>query len=177
MANENILGFNGTNKDVYSTEDDLRNPNNDRINKIANSFYCNQYNVDQMHDLTKIIDKWYLKKMWKIIEMQKTLEQLETPITQELLHRAKRIGFSDFQISKMIKKTEIYVRDLREEYSIKPVVKQLDTVTAEYPCFTNYLYLTYNGDYHDIDFDDETIIVLGSGVYRIGSSVNLIGVL
>ena len=71
----------------------------------------------------------------------------------------------------MIKKTEIYVRDLREDYSIRPVVKQLDTVAAEYPCFTNYLYLTYNGDYNDIKFDEETIIVLGSGVYRIGSSV------
>ena len=170
MANETILGFYGTNKNEFSSEDELRNPNNNRINKIANCFYSNQYNVDQMHDLTKI-DKWYLKKLWKIIEMQKTLEDLETPITQELLHRAKRIGFSDFQISKMIKKTEIYVRDLRDKYSIKPVVKQLDTVAAEYPCFTNYLYLTYNGDYHDIEFDDETIIVLGSGVYRIGSSV------
>ena len=81
------------------------------------------------------------------------------------------IGFSDYQISKMIKKTEIFVRDLRESHNIKPVVKQLDTVAAEYPCYTNYLYLTYNGDYNDISFDDETVIVLGSGVYRIGSSV------
>ena len=169
MANENIMGFFGTDSTWKSTEDELINPNNDRINKIANSFYSGQYNVDEMYELTKI-DKWYLKKMWKIIEMQKELESLEE-IDNKLLHRAKRIGFSDYQISKMIKKTEIYVRDLREEYSIKPVVKQLDTVAAEYPCFTNYLYLTYNGDYNDIDFDDETIIVLGSGVYRIGSSV------
>ena len=71
----------------------------------------------------------------------------------------------------MLKKTEIYVRDLREGFNIKPVVKQLDTVAAEYPCYTNYLYLTYNGDYNDIGFDEETVIVLGSGVYRIGSSV------
>jgi len=170
MANENILGFNGTNKESLSTEDELMNPNNNRINKIANSFYSGQYDVDQMYALTKI-DKWYLKKLWKIIEMQKKLEELETPITQVLLHRAKRIGFSDYQISKMIKKTEIYVRDLRVSHNIKPVVKQLDTVAAEYPCFTNYLYLTYNGDYNDIGFDEETIIVLGSGVYRIGSSV------
>ena len=103
--------------------------------------------------------------------MQKKLEALNGNISKELLHRAKRIGFSDYQISKMIKKTEIYVRDLRESHKIKPVVKQLDTVAAEYPCFTNYLYLTYNGDYNDIGFDEETIIVLGSGVYRIGSSV------
>ena len=170
MANENILGFYGTNKESLSTEDELMNPNNNRINKIANSFYSGQYDVDQMYALTKI-DKWYLKKLWKIIEMQKKLEELETPITQVLLHRAKRIGFSDYQISKMIKKTEIYVRDLRVSHNIKPVVKQLDTVAAEYPCFTNYLYLTYNGDYNDIGFDEETIIVLGSGVYRIGSSV------
>ena len=71
--------------------------------------------------------------MWKIIEMQKNLESINYDIDKELLHRAKRIGFSDYQISKMIKKTEIFVRDLREEYSIKPVVKQLDTVAAEYP--------------------------------------------
>ena len=172
MANENILGFYGTNKSWKSSEDELINPNNDRINKIANSFYSGQYNVDEMYNLTKI-DKWYLKKMWKIIEMQKELENLKVTqqIDNKLLHRAKRIGFSDYQISKMIKKTEIFVRDLRERYNIKPVVKQLDTVAAEYPCYTNYLYLTYNGDYNDIDFDEETIIVLGSGVYRIGSSV------
>ena len=172
MANENILGFYGTDKNWKSTEDELRNPNNDRINSIANSFYSGQYDVDEMYKLTRI-DKWYLKKMWKIIEMQKTLEaiSLEQQIDKKLLYRAKRIGFSDFQISKMIKKTEIYVRDLREMAGIKPVVKQLDTVAAEYPCFTNYLYLTYNGDYNDIGFDDETVIVLGSGVYRIGSSV------
>ena len=172
MANENILGFYGTDKSWKSSEDDLINPNNDRINKIANSFYSGQYDVEEMYNLTKI-DKWYLKKMWKIIEMQKTLENINIneEINKKLLYRAKRIGFSDYQISKMIKKTEIYVRDLREKHFIKPVVKQLDTVAAEYPCFTNYLYLTYNGDYNDIDFDEETIIVLGSGVYRIGSSV------
>ena len=172
MANENILGFYGTDKTWKSSEDELINPNNDRINSIANSFYSDQYSVDEMYNLTKI-DKWYLKKMWKIIEMQKNLEKInvDEEISRELLYRAKRIGFSDFQISKMIKKTEIYVRDLRESHKIKPVVKQLDTVAAEYPCFTNYLYLTYNGDYNDIKFDDETIIVLGSGVYRIGSSV------
>ena len=172
MANENILGFYGTNKSWRSTEDELINPNNDRIHKIANSFYSGQYDVEKMYQLTKI-DKWYLKKMWKIIEMQKDLENINVneDISNKLLHRAKRIGFSDYQISKMIKKTEIYVRDLRDTYQIKPVVKQLDTVAGEYPCFTNYLYLTYNGDYNDIEFNDETIIVLGSGVYRIGSSV------
>ena len=172
MANDNILGFYGTDREWKSSEDELRNPNNERINSIANSFYSGQYTVDEMYDLTRI-DKWYLKKMWKIIEMQKTLEDvsIDEEISKKLLYRAKRIGFSDYQISKMLKKTEIYVRDLRENYLIKPVVKQLDTVAAEYPCFTNYLYLTYNGDYNDITFDEETIIVLGSGVYRIGSSV------
>ena len=172
MANENILGFFGTDKNWKSSEDELQNPNNDRINKIANSFYSGQYNVDEMYDLTKI-DKWYLKKMWKIIEMQKNLENNDpnSEISKDLLYRAKRIGFSDYQISKMIKKTEIFVRDLRESFNIKPVVKQLDTVAAEYPCYTNYLYLTYNGDYNDIGFDEKTVIVSGSGVYRIGSSV------
>jgi carbamoyl-phosphate synthase / aspartate carbamoyltransferase len=172
MADDNILGFYGTDRNWKSSEDELINPNYNRINKIANSFYSGQYDVDEMYQLTKI-DKWYLKKMWKIIELQKELEQINTndEISNTILYRAKRIGFSDYQISKMIKKTEIYVRDLREEYSIKPVVKQLDTVSAEYPCYTNYLYLTYNGDYNDIGFDEETVIVLGSGVYRIGSSV------
>ena len=172
MANENILGFYGTDVTWQSSEDELRNPNHDRMSKIANSFYSGQYGVDEMFQLTKI-DKWYLKKMWKIIEMQKELEKIDinTEIDRKLLYRAKRIGFSDYQISKMIKKTEIYVRDLREKNAIRPVVKQLDTVAAEYPCFTNYLYLTYNGDYHDISFEEKTVIVLGSGVYRIGSSV------
>jgi len=172
MANENILGFYGTDKSCRNTEDELINPNNNRIHKIANSFYSGQYDVDQMYELTKI-DKWYLKKMWKIIEMQKDLERIEINenINPKLLHMAKRIGFSDFQISKMIKKTEVYIRDLRESNGIRPVVKQLDTVAGEYSCYTNYLYLTYNGDYNDIGFDEETIIVLGSGVYRIGSSV------
>ena len=146
MANDNILGFFGTDKNYKSTQDELINPNNDRINKIANSFYSGQYDVEEMYRLTRI-DKWYLKKMWKIIEMQKNLELIggDEKISVELLYRAKRIGFSDFQISKMINRSENYIRDLRSEYSIKPVVKQLDTVAAEYPCFTNYLYLTYNG--------------------------------
>ena len=171
MANENILGFFGTDKNWVSSEDQLINPNNNRINQIANSFYSGQYNVDEMYNLTKI-DKWYLKKMWKIIEMQKNLEMCkDLDLDSELLYRAKRIGFSDNQIGIMINRHENWVRDLRGEYSIKPAVKQLDTVAAEYPCFTNYLYLTYNGDYNDIDFDEKTIIVLGSGVYRIGSSV------
>ena len=105
MANENILGFYGTDKNYKVVIDELINPNNNRINKIANSFYSGQYNVDEMYNLTKI-DKWYLKKMWKIIEMQKELEKIEfnKEIDKELLYRAKRIGFSDYQISKMIKK-------------------------------------------------------------------------
>ena len=172
MANDNILGFFGTDKNFRATREELKNPNNDRINKIANCFYSGQFNVDEMYSLTRI-DKWYLKKLWKIIEMQKNLELIrpDEKISYELLYRAKRIGFSDLQISKMIKRTENYLRGIRTEYSIKPAVKQLDTVAAEYPCFTNYLYLTYNADYSDIDFDEKTIIVLGSGVYRIGSSV------
>lgn len=169
MANENILGFFGTDMGFVCDEDDLKNPNHDRINKIANCFYSGQYDVDEMYELTKI-DKWFLKKMWKIIEMQKELEYINVP-NSDLLHRAKRIGFSDVQIAKMIGKSDLFVRELRNEHNIKPVVKQLDTVSAEYPCYTNYLYLTYNGDYNDIDFVDETTIVLGSGVYRIGSSV------
>ena len=169
MANENIIGFYGTSKEQNITQDELIIPTHNRIHKIANAYYSGSYDVEEMYNLTKI-DRWYLKKLWKIIEMQKNLENLEE-ITPTLLHRAKRIGFSDYQISKMIKKTEIYVRNLRLQNNITPVVKQLDTVAAEYPCYTNYLYLTYNGDYHDIKFDTETIIVLGSGVYRIGSSV------
>ena len=105
MANENILGFYGTDKNWKSSEYELKNPNHDRINKIANSFYSGQYDVDEMYKLTKI-DKWYLKKMWKIIELQKELEgiNINESIQQELLYRAKRIGFSDYQISRMLKK-------------------------------------------------------------------------
>jgi carbamoyl-phosphate synthase / aspartate carbamoyltransferase / dihydroorotase len=170
MADENIVGFYGTNSNAIVTEDELINPTNDRMSKIANAFYSGLYDVDKMYELTRI-DKWYLKKLWKIIEMQIYLESVTGNVDMETLYRAKRIGFSDYQLSRMLKKTEIYVRDLREKNNIKPVVKQLDTVAAEYPCYTNYLYLTYNGDYHDIEFDDKTVTVLGSGVYRIGSSV------
>ena len=91
MANENILGFYGTDKNAISTEDELINHNN-RINKIANAFYSGQYNVDRMYELTRI-DKWYLKKMWKIIELQKELESfpMSNDVSRKLLYRAKRI--------------------------------------------------------------------------------------
>ena len=93
MANENILGFYGTDKNWKSTEDELKNPNQDRINKIANSFYSNQYNVDEMYELTKI-DKWYLKKCGKLLKC-KELEKIDVNenISKDLLYRAKRIGF------------------------------------------------------------------------------------
>ena len=91
MANENILGFFGTDKNWVSSEDQLINPNNNRINQIANSFYSGQYNVDEMYNLTKI-DKWYLKKMWKIIEMQKNLEMCkDLDLDSELI--VNELGF------------------------------------------------------------------------------------
>jgi carbamoyl-phosphate synthase large subunit len=141
------------------------------------------YTIDQIHDLTKI-DKWFLQKLHNIIMTAEELEQhskLET-LPRELILKAKKQGFSDFQIGRAVFKEAmseeaedaiIAVRKLRKSLGILPVVKQIDTLAAEYPAQTNYLYLTYNGDYHDIEFqhDGKSVIVLGSGAYRIGSSV------
>ncbi|XP_068154549.1 multifunctional protein r [Drosophila tropicalis] len=121
--------------------------------------------IDELHQLTKI-DRWFLHKLERICKFKNTLD-----LSKELLLKAKCLGFSDKQIAMATKSTELAVRQLRLEHSIRPFVKQIDTVAGEWPASTNYLYNTYNGQEHDLDFPGGHIIVVGSGVYRIGSSV------
>ena len=92
-------------------------------------------------------------------------------LSRDILQKAKKLGFSDRQVGAAIGTSELALRKIRKDFGITPFVKQIDTVAAEFPCFTNYLYMTYSAMEHDIDFEDKGVIVLGSGVYRIGSSV------
>ncbi|GBC04602.1 hypothetical protein RclHR1_05770010 [Rhizophagus clarus] len=130
------------------------------------------YTIDQIHNLTKI-DKWFLYKLGNIVNVQhdiKHAEKLEN-VSKELLQEAKKKGFSDAQIAAMLNTSEDQVRKVRKDYGITPFTKRIDTLAAEFPANTNYLYTTYNASTHDVKFDDHGTMVLGSGVYRIGSSV------
>lgn len=168
MVDENVTGFDPNIKNV--NEDELREPTDKRMFFLAAALKQG-YTVEKLYDLTKI-DIWFLGKFKNIIDYYKTLEATNSgTITSDILKKAKKIGFSDKQIAVAIKSTELAVRKLREEYHITPFVKQIDTVAAEWPASTNYLYLTYNGSTHDIEFPGDFVMVLGSGVYRIGSSV------
>ena len=159
----------------------LREPTDKRIFVIEKALQQG-YTIDQIYDLTKI-DKWFLKKLMNIhetdLELQK-VDKLEN-LSKELLLKAKVQGFTDFQIGRAIgldktmepEKSAMTVREYRKNMGILPAVKQIDTLAAEYPAMTNYLYLTYGGTAHDIPFqhDGKSVVVLGSGAYRIGSSV------
>ncbi|XP_028560613.2 carbamoyl-phosphate synthase [ammonia], mitochondrial [Podarcis muralis] len=127
--------------------------------------------VDYIHKLTAI-DKWFIYKMHNIVNMEKSLKSLNSEsIPEESLRRAKAIGFSDKQIGKCLGVTEAQSRELRLRKNVTPWVKQIDTLAGEYPAVTNYLYVTYNGQEHDVKFDDHGTMVLGCGPYHIGSSV------
>ncbi|XP_045785144.1 CAD protein isoform X2 [Maniola jurtina] len=168
MVDENVNGFDPYIKKV--NENELKEPTDKRMFVLAAALK-NNYSVEKLYELTKI-DRWFLEKFKNIIEYYETLESISSgSISHNILKAAKQIGFSDKQIAAAIKSTELVVRKLREEYKITPFVKQIDTVAAEWPASTNYLYLTYNGSTHDIDFPGNFTMVLGSGVYRIGSSV------
>ena len=159
----------------------LREPTDKRIFVIENAFRAG-YTVDQIHELTKI-DKWFLQKLQNIADTAIELESYNdfAELPADLLRQAKSQGFSDFQIARAVLKSDmtnaheanLMVRNLRKNKGILPVVKQIDTLAAEYPAQTNYLYLTYNGTENDVTYlhDHRSIVVLGSGAYRIGSSV------
>ncbi|KAK5239373.1 carbamoyl-phosphate synthase (glutamine-hydrolyzing) cpa2, partial [Cryomyces antarcticus] len=119
------------------------------------------------------IDKWFLYKIQNIVDCTHELEDIGSlfGLKKELIMKAKKMGFSDKQIAKAVGSTEDEVRARRKNFGIKPFVKKIDTLAAEFPADTNYLYTTYNATTHDVTFDDHGIVVLGSGVYRIGSSV------
>ena len=166
---------------VADLEKALKEPTDKRIFVIESAFR-EGYTVDQIHELTKI-DKWFLYKLQNIVNTALKLEKYDTldSLPADLLRQAKREGFSDFQVARAVlkermtdaEKANLDVRHLRKSYGITPCVKQIDTLAAEYPAQTNYLYLTYNGNENDITYlhDHRSIIVLGSGAYRIGSSV------
>lgn len=166
---------------ISDIDKSLKEPTDKRIFVIEDAFRKG-YTIEQIHDLTKI-DKWFLQKLHNIVETALELENHSdiADLSPELLRQAKSQGFSDFQIGRAVLKNNmtnaevanLAVRKQRKAYGITPVVKQIDTLAAEYPAQTNYLYLTYNGCENDITYlhDNRSIVVLGSGAYRIGSSV------
>ena len=183
MIGQGMHGF-VENKELQIDDIDaaLREPTDKRVFIISKAMHKG-YIVDQIHELTKI-DKWFLEKLKHIIDIDEKLKALKSVnnLGKEMLREAKIYGFTDFQIAravgleaevKSMSKAGMLVRNLRKRYGIMPVVKQIDTLAAEYPAQTNYLYLTYAGVEHDIEFENDkrSIIVLGSGAYRIGSSV------
>lgn len=168
---------------IEDIERSLKEPTDKRIFVISKAMRAG-YTVDQIHALTKI-DRWFLEKLMRIMATSKELERwgknhtLLTQMPDELLRRSKQQGFSDFQIARAIgfdgdmEEASLQVRAHRKLVGIVPVVKQIDTLAAEYPAQTNYLYLTYSGTENDVNYqaDKKSIVVLGSGAYRIGSSV------
>jgi carbamoyl-phosphate synthase large subunit len=182
MIGQGMHGFVGNrNLNFEDIEKELAEPTDMRIFSIAEAL-DKGFSIDKIHDLTKI-DRWFLYKLKNIIENKNRLSLFNSleDITQETILEAKVNGFSDFQIARFVNKSDpsrtnedmLKVRTLRKSLGIVPYVKQIDTLAAEYPAVTNYLYLTYSGCEHDINFekDGKSVVVLGSGAYRIGSSV------
>ncbi len=163
------LGFNETNA-LMSIDAELQTPSDQRLFAIANAMRAG-YSVDTIWEMTRI-DKWFLRKLKGLSDFGGLLSGYNANnAPTDLIRQAKQLGFSDRQLAKFWSSNELAVRRRRVEAGIMPVVKQIDTVAAEFPAFANYLYLTYNGSEHDIAFDKPAVMVLGSGVYRIGSSV------
>lgn len=182
MIGQGMHGFVGNpNSQFEDVEKELSNPTDMRIFAIAQAFEKG-YTVNQIHDLTAI-DKWFLSKLENISKLKWELNKINdlNTLDIDLLRKAKVCGFSDFQIGRFIFKAEagnmeselLEVREYRKKLGVIPVVKQIDTLAAEYPAQTNYLYLTYSGTENDLEYegDHKSVIVLGSGAYRIGSSV------
>ncbi|KAJ2935773.1 hypothetical protein H1R20_g1321, partial [Candolleomyces eurysporus] len=166
---DSFSGF-AKNDYVEDIDEELVNPTDKRVFAINTAFH-REYSVDKVWQMTNI-DKWFLSRLYDIFKIEQALTACTVSnVPTELLLRSKQYGFSDRQIANCMSSTELAVRQLRREANIHPFVKQIDTVAAEFPAFTNYLYLTYNAAEHDITFEDRGVMVLGSGVYRIGSSV------
>lgn len=162
-------GF-GENIEIDDVDHELANPTDKRLFAIATALKRG-YSVDKINQLSNI-DPWFLRRLERLSKTEGVLSKYNaSTIPRELLRNAKQLGFSDRQIASAINSTELAVRGLRLEAGMMPFVKQIDTVAAEFPAFTNYLYTTYNASEHDVDFNDNGVMVLGSGVYRIGSSV------
>lgn len=182
MVGQGMHGFVGNQKIIGSDnlDKELSEPTDQRVFAISEALQQG-YTIDRIWDLTKI-DKWFLQKLKNITDLQKDLaifNQL-TELPDALLLQSKKFGYSDFQIAREVLKNKdeisldlLKVRAHRKSRGIVPVIKQIDTLAGEYPAQTNYLYVTYSGTEHDVEFehDDKSVIVLGSGAYRIGSSV------
>lgn len=182
MIGQGMHGF-VENKEIKISDIDhaLKEPTDKRVFVISKAMRQG-YSIERIHELTKI-DRWFLHKLYNIVTTADELEAYDDiqSIPEALLRQAKEQGFSDFQIARAVFKSAPYdvdaevsaVRAMRKSLGIVPVVKQIDTLGAEYPAMTNYLYLTYNGSENDVDYmhDHRSIVVLGSGAYRIGSSV------
>jgi len=167
-------------EDINELKYALRNPTDLRVFRIAEAIKRG-ISLDEIYRLSRI-DKWFLHKLKNIIDVEGNLEHLDLLESKDLeksywLERAKRFGFSDGQIGKIMGVDTIFIRQMRKKLGIHPYVKRIDTLAAEWPAVTNYLYLTYSASEHDIDFEQENnlnlrkVIVLGSGTYRIGASV------
>ncbi|RAK91030.1 large subunit of carbamoyl-phosphate synthase [Aspergillus costaricaensis CBS 115574] len=165
-----FVGFQG---DHFENLDEvLKNPTDRRWLAVGQAMLHENYSVDKVHELTKI-DKWFLYKLQNIVDCHHELKDIGSlfGLQKEILLKAKKLGFSDKQISQLVGASEDDVRARRKSFGIRPWVKKIDTLAAEFPADTNYLYTTYNATSHDVSFDDHGVIILGSGVYRIGSSV------
>jgi len=185
MIGQGMHGFVGNKELEFETpgqiEEALKKPTDVRIFVIATAFSFN-YSIDRIHEYT-MIDKWFLYKLKNIFDLSLELSRFKDikQLPLELLTDAKKSGFSDFQLARFIMNSEpgdiagdaMIIRNYRKEHSIVPYVHQIDTLAAEYPAVTNYLYLTYHATEHDIEFENDgrSVVVLGSGAYRIGSSV------
>ncbi|WP_302606827.1 carbamoyl-phosphate synthase (glutamine-hydrolyzing) large subunit [uncultured Duncaniella sp.] len=182
MIGQGMHGFVGNNqRDIPELEHALKEPTDKRIFAIAQAFFKG-YTVERIHELTRI-DRWFLYRLQNIIDTARELHGYDDldSLPEPLLRQAKEQGFSDFQVAREVFKDDmtdaenanLLVRSLRKRLGVLPVVKQIDTLAAEYPAQTNYLYLTYNGRENDVNYlhDHRSIVVLGSGAYRIGSSV------
>ncbi|MCQ2133861.1 MAG: carbamoyl-phosphate synthase (glutamine-hydrolyzing) large subunit [Bacteroidales bacterium] len=180
MVGQGLHGFVANTVKVPDVEFELRNPTDKRLPAIELAFDMG-YTIDQLHEITRI-DRWFLFRLQNIHEVKTQLAAYDKAgdVPAALLRQAKEMGFSDYQIGKIVIKDGMnahdksdLVRAARKQLGILPVVKQIDTMAGEYPAMTNYLYMTYNGSESDVEFarDGKSVIVLGSGAYRIGSSV------
>ena len=181
MIGQGMHGFVGNNDVEFDNLDDaLANPTDLRIFAVAKALEKG-YTVDRIHELSKITP-WFLEKLKNIVDYTKVLSAYDKieDLPEDVLKEAKRLGFSDFQIARYVENPEgnmekenIRVRNLRKKLGILPSVKRINTIASEHPELTNYLYMTYDGSQHDISYypNDKSVVILGSGAYRIGSSV------
>ncbi|CAI4540983.1 AIF_collapsed_G0027890.mRNA.1.CDS.1 [Saccharomyces cerevisiae] len=178
QVDPSLLGFQGSTEFGDQLDEALRTPTDRRVLAIGQALIHENYTVERVNELSKI-DKWFLYKCMNIVNIYKELESVKSlsDLSKDLLQRAKKLGFSDKQIAVTINKhastniNELEIRSLRKTLGIIPFVKRIDTLAAEFPAQTNYLYTTYNATKNDVEFNENGMLVLGSGVYRIGSSV------